>query len=366
MSTASTAPEVGLRWFRMYAEFAHDLKVQAMTEPMQRRLTMLFCIQCETGIDNLPEDDRDASMGLAMRISPDEVAATRAEFIKRGFIDADWTLRNWDRRQYVSDSSTARVRKHRAAKRVGAEIAKPCRGMDGPSGETLHETFPQRFMKLEGNVSVTVPDADTDTDTERAVERETPNAGAFAATAEAVAPLALSSATPDEPKPTRRGLHAKSGKVTLAECFAKLVKAEGEDAKLISDDDPIREWANTVGMPPDVLRVCWFGFVRDHTGDGSRAQEKYIDWRATFRNAARKNWGYLWRISRDGSYYLSDTGKALEREMQAEVSAPPALCAPSKRLNVMQPIATDRSGPSTQDARPMKTKAPESSTSTPH
>ena len=40
-------------WFRMYAEFATDPKVQMMPEAMQRRLVMLLCLQCGNGIENV-------------------------------------------------------------------------------------------------------------------------------------------------------------------------------------------------------------------------------------------------------------------------------------------------------------------------
>jgi hypothetical protein len=104
-------------WLRLYAEFSTDPKVQMMSEAMQRRLIMLFCIQCGNGIETFHETERETSIAFAMRISPEEIALTKAEFLRRGFILEDWTLRKWDDRQYVSDSSTPRVRKYREAKK---------------------------------------------------------------------------------------------------------------------------------------------------------------------------------------------------------------------------------------------------------
>ena len=43
-------------WFRMYAEFATDPKVQSMSEAMQRRLTMLLCLRCSDVLATLQED----------------------------------------------------------------------------------------------------------------------------------------------------------------------------------------------------------------------------------------------------------------------------------------------------------------------
>ena len=104
-------------WLRLYAEFSTDPKVQMMSEAMQRRLIMLFCIQCGNGIETFHETERETSLAFAMRISAEEMAITKAEFMRRGFVLEDWTLTNWGKRQYASDSSTARVRKHREAKK---------------------------------------------------------------------------------------------------------------------------------------------------------------------------------------------------------------------------------------------------------
>lgn len=100
-------------WLRLYAEFSTDPKVQMMSEAMQRRLIMLFCLQCSNGIETFHETERETSIAFALRISDDELSQTKALFLRKGFINSDWTLCNWSKRQYVSDSSTARVRKHR-------------------------------------------------------------------------------------------------------------------------------------------------------------------------------------------------------------------------------------------------------------
>lgn len=108
-------------WFRMYAEFATDPKVQMMPEAMQRRLVMLLCLQCGNGIETFHETERESSIAFALRISEAELAATKELFMRKEFINSDWTLRNWDKRQYASDSSTARVRKHREKSKKAGE-----------------------------------------------------------------------------------------------------------------------------------------------------------------------------------------------------------------------------------------------------
>lgn len=102
---------VANQWFRFYSEFLSDAKVQMMPETYQRRLVMLFCMRCN-GNETLQETE----IAFQLRISDDEWKATKADFISRGFIDSDNRLLNWDKRQYISDSSTNRVKKHRENK----------------------------------------------------------------------------------------------------------------------------------------------------------------------------------------------------------------------------------------------------------
>jgi hypothetical protein len=95
---------------------------------------MLFCSKCRG------EKLQDAERAFHWRISDAELAATKALFLEKGFIEGDWELVNWNRRQFISDSSTDRVRKYR-------------RGMK--QDETLHET-----NETKGNVTVTAPDTE--------------------------------------------------------------------------------------------------------------------------------------------------------------------------------------------------------------
>lgn len=101
----------------MYAEFATDPKVQSMPEAMQRRLLMLMCLRSSNVLETLQETD----ICFALRIDETQLAETKALFIAKRFMDGAWTLLNWDKRQMRSDSSTERVRKHRAAAKEQSE-----------------------------------------------------------------------------------------------------------------------------------------------------------------------------------------------------------------------------------------------------
>ena len=98
-----------MQWFRMYSEFAHDPKIQSMSESYQRRLIMLFCLRSCDVLGTLHSDD----IAFHLRITSEEMEETKKVFLAKGFIDKYWNILNWEKRQYVSDSSTYRTRKYR-------------------------------------------------------------------------------------------------------------------------------------------------------------------------------------------------------------------------------------------------------------
>jgi hypothetical protein len=100
-------------WFRLYSEFAHDPKIQMLSEAMQRRYVMLMCLRCSEVLETLHETE----IAFQLRLSTGELDETKDLFISKNFIDKHWNLLNWDKRQFVSDSSTMRVAKHRNKKK---------------------------------------------------------------------------------------------------------------------------------------------------------------------------------------------------------------------------------------------------------
>lgn len=156
-------------WFRLYSEFADDPKVQMMTEAMQRRLVMLMCSRCKG------ETLHETQMAFHWRISSAELADTKKVFLQNGFIDEDFELLNWNRRQFVSDSSTDRVRRSRQLKK---------------QNETLHPqpTSDEIINDVTGgNVTVTAPEqiqkqnrtnSDSETEHKRPSARELAQAAA--------------------------------------------------------------------------------------------------------------------------------------------------------------------------------------------
>jgi hypothetical protein len=143
-------------WFRLYSEFADDPKVQTMSEPMQLRLVKLMCLRSKD------ETLDETLQAFQWRITREELSETKKAFLARGFIDEDWNLLNWNRRQFISDSSTERVREYRRRMKRSETLQKE---------ETLEEIINDVTGR---NVTVTAPEqiqSRTDTEAEQ-IERE--------------------------------------------------------------------------------------------------------------------------------------------------------------------------------------------------
>jgi hypothetical protein len=131
----------------MYSEFAKDAKVQSLDENLQRRLVMLFCLQCSQELPTLSEND----LAFALAISVPELRKTKNTFIKKGFIDENYKILNWDKRQFKSDTSTYRTRAYRERQRANK---------NNETSQERHGNVTRTSRERNGNV------LDTDTETE--------------------------------------------------------------------------------------------------------------------------------------------------------------------------------------------------------
>jgi len=126
-------------WFKMHADFRACPKVQSMSEAMQRRLLMLFCLRCSDELDGLNE----AEICYALRISQRQWRITKSMFVEKGFIDDELNVLNWNKRQHLDDegqSSESRKReKERQRLKAWRERQRASGGNDG-GDETPTET----------------------------------------------------------------------------------------------------------------------------------------------------------------------------------------------------------------------------------
>lgn len=114
---------------------------------------------------------------------------------------------------------------------------------------------------------------------------------------------------PDDQKSKRQN------PVTL-KTYLENLKAKGE--KPFATNDPVYDYAESIGLSDEFLRICWFEFVERYR----TKPKKYSDWRRVFRSCVRENWFKLWWLDEvSGSYALTTTGQQAKRNMDSKRAA---------------------------------------------
>ncbi|MFC3247068.1 hypothetical protein [Chromobacterium piscinae] len=75
------------------------------------------------------------------------------------------------------------------------------------------------------------------------------------------------------------------------------------------------EYAAQAGIDSEFLRLAWIEFRTTYTD--KLASKRYVDWRAHFRDAVRRNWYKLWWMKDDGTCELSTAGLQARNAAQA-------------------------------------------------
>ncbi|WP_278976729.1 helix-turn-helix domain-containing protein [Oligella urethralis] len=115
------------------------------------------------------------------------------------------------------------------------------------------------------------------------------------------APLTSDDVSDDqEKKPSR----TKRPMVTL-QTFLENCEANGES--FIRDYHPIWEYAQSIGLPDDMVVLACEEFIRKFTEEEQGKKKKYADWRLSFKNYVAKGWLGLWFANQDG-YKLTTAG----------------------------------------------------------
>lgn len=168
-------------WLRLYVEIIDDRRL-ARLDPDHRWLFVVVLVLARKSpvpgrlmlTDSIPlsvDDIVDAAALPRKRVTAGLEALCRL-----GLIESDavtWSIPGWERRQFDSDFSSLRVRKHRE-QRVDNQSVEPVqtrrqrsnidvsRNVAWNGNETFRETFHARSAKRDRNA----PDTDTDTDTD--------------------------------------------------------------------------------------------------------------------------------------------------------------------------------------------------------
>lgn len=141
------------RWFRIYDEMLDDPKVQMLSPELFRAWMNALCLASQNG-GTLPPM---AQVAFRLRMSTADAQSRIDDLILAGLIDirADKRLEphNWSKRQWRSDDSADRVRRHRAQnvdKKPAAPL--PDNGRAPCNGDVT--------------VTVTPPDSESDAETD--------------------------------------------------------------------------------------------------------------------------------------------------------------------------------------------------------
>jgi len=105
------------RWFRFYDEVLDDPKVQQLPDALYRRWTDFLCVASRND-GHIPGDA--AALGFVIRQPAGKVKTAINALTQAGLLDKDgdgYTPHGWQARQYSSDSSAERMRRHRQRKR---------------------------------------------------------------------------------------------------------------------------------------------------------------------------------------------------------------------------------------------------------
>jgi hypothetical protein len=143
------------RWFRVYDDILDDPKVQMLSPELFRAWVNLLAVASRNA-GKLPAVEK---LAFALRCSVSDMQSRLDDLIMAGLIDilADGTREphNWSKRQWKSDDSAERVRKHRAKKH--AETS-------GNVAQAVTSGQVTQNRNADVTVTVTPPDTDTDTD----------------------------------------------------------------------------------------------------------------------------------------------------------------------------------------------------------
>ena len=94
-----------------------------------------------------------------------------------------------------------------------------------------------------------------------------------------------------------------------------LALRKNENKPVFDDASAVPTYCEKIGLPHEYALLAWREFKMQHT-IGLRQNKRQKDWPATFLNALKMNWYNLWRMNRDGEYYLTTQGKQAQLEQQ--------------------------------------------------
>ena len=265
-------------WFRLYHGTCTDrkiLKAEALSG-LPRHLVIaawIAVLEYASAHDERGSIEGIEALDIAVTIGcSEQEAATCLEAMERAGLVAEGRVAAWEKRQFDSDSSTERVRRHRERRKAQR---------DAETGRNVSETL-RSVTETRRNVTVTgcnAPDSDTEseTDSESTPPSPLPSVGDLpphGGRADASAPCGAPAAREGKPKtgsPKRKSDSARGSRLP-------------PDWQPSEDD---LRFAASLGMSPAEIRIEADRF-RDYWAAQTGQRARKADWRATWRNWCRK------------------------------------------------------------------------------
>lgn len=261
-------------WFRLYTEIMDDEKIRLLAFEDRWHYVAILCCKNSGLID---AGDSNAmlmrKLGVKLGLASRELEAALLRLEEVGLIDAHTAQPTaWDNRQFLSDSSTSRVKAYRERK------------------------------KRSGNVSVTAQDTDTDTDTDQEEEKKQKTIRAPSAHA----------LLPDVPP-------------ELVEDFVKLRKAKRASVTQTAVDGIRREAQKAGYTMEQAIRTCcergWQGFKAEWVANTNRnngqshAQPKLTPSERIAVNIALNNGGEIPSGYENNGNVVAEVGRNLRPQV---------------------------------------------------
>lgn len=148
-----------MSWYRVHNDILENPKLLMLAPSDRWYYLALLSLKSQGILDSFQGNKLDRVVCAKLRLTQAEWEECARRLQEEDLITRGYQPVGWEGRQFTSDNTAERVRKHRAKKKEAASD----RSSEAPGSNgdvTLHVTGEGRYR----NVSVTPPDTDTDTD----------------------------------------------------------------------------------------------------------------------------------------------------------------------------------------------------------
>lgn len=152
-----------MSWFRVHNDILDNPKLLMLAPSDRWYFTAILSLKSQGVLDKFKRDKLDKVISTQLRLTLAEWEECSRRLQEEDLIDAKYQPVGWDSRQYKSDNSTERSRKHRARKRA-EKVAEEVTPEPAATDETpLRDDAATLHAPLQGrdcNGNVTPPDTD--------------------------------------------------------------------------------------------------------------------------------------------------------------------------------------------------------------